>query len=75
MNEIEDLVFYGCSSLQEIIFMPIPNANSNFSNNMFENRYSPFQYDRCTLYIPKGSKSAFKVEPFNKFTKIVELSE
>lgn len=55
--------------------MPIPNANSNFSNNMFENRYSPFQYDRCTLYIPKGSKSAFKVEPFNKFTKIVELSE
>lgn len=75
VNEIEDLVFYGCSSLQEIIFMPIPNANSNFSNNMFENRYSPFQYDRCTLYIPKGSKSAFKVEPFNKFTKIVELSE
>ena len=75
VNEIEDLVFYGCSSLLEIIFMPIPSANSNFSSNMFENRYSPFQYDRCTLYIPKGSKDAFRVEPFNKFTKIVELSE
>lgn len=75
VNEIEDGVFNGCSSLLEIKFMSIPNANTNFDSNMFGDRYNPFQYNQCTLYIPKGSKNAFEIDPFNKFSKIVEINE
>ena len=70
VNVIGEEAFEGCSALREVTISNPNPANIALENNIFKN----VPLDKCTLYVPFGSKALYEENPvFNQFGSIVEI--
>jgi len=69
VNSISRFVFCHCTAIEAVYMYSIPNDNTLFATDMFDNSH----YSKVTLYINKGSLESYKNTPFEKFENVVEL--
>ena len=67
LTRIQAEAFAGCSSLSSI------NIKSATPPSIWENTFDASTFQKATLYVPKGSKNAYKTDTYwKKFQNIVE---
>ena len=69
LKKMNQWIFTECKKISHIYMNTIPDENSSFSNNIFEETL----YNKTTLHIPKGSLEKFSHTPFENFKNIVEM--
>lgn len=70
-------VFSNCPNLKEIVRYSAEPSHYVYARTfLFNNKYDADIYERVTLYVPKGAKSAYqKVAPWSLFQNIVEMED
>lgn len=70
VKSIEAGILHYSSSIEEV------HSESKFPPSAAQEAFSGFSFDRCKLYVPKGSTSHYKTSPgWSKFTQIIEVDE
>ena len=74
VTSIGDGAFYGCTGLTEI-HSKNPKPPIIYYSNGSHNSFYNVNNNICTLYVPKGSKSAYQsAEGWNAFSNIIETN-